>query len=252
MLLHEKMRLTRRQNELTYSALKASRKLKRVQDNIKNIQKIYDKRTTQLDSMKNIWTNQMKSAINQQYGVWNGTTFNGFSPYSTYGTSGSMIADMNSVFAGLFNNGNNPNAALQGLDNTQFQAMMSDYQANGCNQYALQNLQENGKPKWSQALLQGFQAVLNYTSQWTAMKQQGAAAAIQQMEMNMQNAIDEMKNQMEEEQEEALLPLKDQETEYELDKTNLEAEKETNKAALQNIDQELKEEAQNTAPKFGL
>ena len=235
MLLYQRMTLTRKKNALTYASLKHGRNKERVTKNIADIQKIYSKKETQLESMKNIWTQQAEQAIKQQAGLWAGGYGNGLS--GMYGASPLLTSAMQSIFASMQDQG--------ALGGGVFNDMMAAYQTG-----SLKNA--DGTSLFTQEQLNIFGQIQSNASMYVQQANYFAEQAITNVKMNIQNAVDQMKSQMEEEQEEALLPLKEQETEEDLEKTSIEAQLELVKEELQSVKEELKQEAQEAAPKFGL
>lgn len=237
MLLYQRMTLTRKKNALTYDSLKHGRNKERVTKNIADIQKIYSKKETQLESMKNIWTQQAEQAIKQQAGLWAGGYGNGLS--GMYGASPLLTSAMQSIFASMQDQG--------ALGGGVFENMMTAMQTG-----SLYNKDANGNSLFGQDAMNMFGQIQTNANMYVQQANYFAEQAITNVKMNIQNAVDQMKSQMEEEQEEALLPLKEQETEEDLEKTSIEAQLELVKEELQSVKEELKQEAQEAAPKFGL
>ena len=82
MLLHEKMRLQRKQNKLTLKQLRNGNMLSRMESKIKKREKYYSKLQKQIETQANLYKNQAKMVIDQKFGV------GGWNPNSLFAGSG--------------------------------------------------------------------------------------------------------------------------------------------------------------------
>lgn len=247
MLLHEKMRLTRKKNSLTYKSLRAGHKLERITKNIANIQKIYGKKESQIDSQVSIWQKQQTLNIQQQ------SYMGGYSGYGSFGNMGFMGGMMSGLTSKLMQSAFNK--FFDGTDRSElFEKMGISGGLSAEDQTAVQNAITTGKGTTglSDAAASIYNMFQQNVSQMQAQMQYQAQQAIAQVEQYATHMKEMMKEQLEEEQEEMLLPLKEEETEMQLEKDTTETQLALVKEELDSIKQSLSEEAKDVAPRFGL
>ena len=98
MLLHEKMRLQRKVNKLTYKQLRASNKKERITKNIERLQKYYSKKSDNLQKQAQIMQSQASVFFNNMMGV--GAQNQMFNPFCYQSGSAGMTTAAAQIMSG--------------------------------------------------------------------------------------------------------------------------------------------------------
>ena len=268
LLLHQKMKLQRKENMLTLKQLRFSSQVDRMEKKVQKRQKYYDKLKKQIERQANCYKNSMNMQISNMFGLGTNSV-NLYSPYGSNGAAMSMIAGMSAT---------DMNNAL-GLDGTakngfKISEEIAKAIASGtlqCNS-STKEIEFNGKKIPAGALYDGYSGDILQTSgkndatqigQAYQQLQQLAQVRVTQMQTQAQNMKAAYENNVSIWQEAALEQLDAQE-EWEMDllaeeQSDMEAEKNSVEVQLQrvqeekkNIEQALGQAIQDSAPKFGL
>ena len=263
MLLHEKMRLQRKVNKLTYKQLRASGRKERVTKQIERVQKMYSARHTKLQKMAEIMQKQFQANIYNTAGL--GTQGQMWNPYSggltsfVYNTMGQLLANGGKLPDGKDEDGK---AKFKDVPINDYEGMMREYQAGTLKAYydkdsngADDTTNIKGYGSEGQYSKDEYQVFMTALSGAQSMQSQ-AQMACQQMTQNYQSNIsiwlEQQENQLDLEQDEALLPLQEQETEWDMESQSAEVQLQDARARLDSIKQALSEGIKDSAPTFGL
>ena len=271
LLLHQKMRLQRKENALTLKQLQFSSKVDRMQKKVDKRQKYYDKLKKQIERQANCYKNSMNMQISNMFGL--GTnSINLGNPYASSNTALAMIQNMTKDQM-------NQALGLTGQGDAKGGFTISDELAkaiqSGCVQVAPKDiLDTDGKTikvhkdelynPWTGDVVKGIKAE-------EAAK---AATAYQQLQQQAQMQITQMQTQAQQFKAayennvsiwtEAQLEQLEAQEEWEMDllseeQADMEAEKNSIEVQLQrvqeekkNVEQALGNAIQDSAPKFGL
>lgn len=253
--MYQKMRLIREKNQATYDLTKYSSKLDRVTKNIERVQKRYTSLFAQLESQAKMMQSNATVQFQNMAGIGNNcvnpnnyTGMNGF----VYNIMGNMLSQ-----GGMkYKDENGEEQKLEGMSQSDIQAMMNEYMSNG-GQFArkkdaegnvLQNEYENWSPEQVAAFTQAMRA--------GQMQQQQAQTWVQNQTQQYGNNVSiwlgNAKAQLEAEQDAALEPLNYQETMWELEKTQADNKLKRINAQIESYDQLVSQESEKSAPTFGL
>ena len=256
MLLHEKMRLQRRQNKLTLKQLRMGNKIDRIKRNIEKKQKYYQKLEQNLEKQAKMFQDNANMFISNKFGIGCQTGFDPTSLFST-GISGMTGAAWQFIQGW---NGKNP---YNGNDITFSQGAMS-----ACNNKPQDLLQawitggftpnSDGKTYTyngqtiTEADIQQLNTVKQYSSYVSQQNQMYAQNMKTEYQQGVSIWLEAQKEQLNYEQDMVLDALQDEENDYEMEKTSIETELEYIKERKQAIESALAEGVKDSAPKFGL
>ena len=267
MLLHEKMRLQRKVNKLTYKQLRASNRKERITKNIERLQKYYSKKSDNLQKQAQLMQNQATVYFQNMMGV--GSQNQMFNPFCYQNGSAGMTTAAAQIMEGWASSitegktykykdqdGNEQTGTLDSqraaelwnaYKNGRITPEIVDKTSTG---YYLIDGDSNNKvnpQEWS--ALQSAMSTANsqvQQRQWTA-QQMGT-----QYQTNVSIWLEAQQAQLEAEQDEVLLPLQSEETDMDLERESCEAQLADAKARLESIKQACSEGIKDSAPTFGL
>ena len=238
MLLHEKMRLQRKQNKLTLKQLRNGNMLSRMESKIKRREKYYSKLEKQIDTQATVYKNQMQMSINQQFGVGQ---YN-----NMYGASG-----MNSIFTCPALAANMPQFAGD--------PVLLNYVMQYGNSAFTKNSSGTFDATYDQTITGIDQSAISEAVNYSTMMRQAqtqASAAAQNLKTVYEQQIEDwrthQKEELEMQQEWEMDLLAEQQADYEAEKEGIAAELELVKQRKEAIEQELGQSIKDAAPKFGL
>lgn len=264
MLLHQKMSLQRKKTKLTYKQLRVSSSLDRVTKRIANVQKMYQKKISSMNSMVDMQVKRATASVKN----WQSQMFTGGASIfgygnnfgSNFGAYNSTTAFMNNILSGFMNV--EKDNKQQFLEGSIFSGIHNAIQGGG--QWKAEGevkTDENGKiigkgkigdQEFEAAEWYKYQQQMQMAQQMQAMAQQNSNQLINDIEQAGVQEKERLEAILEAEQEEMLAPLHDMETEYQCDKTATDAQLELIKEQLQTIQQEFAQSVKDSAPKFGL
>ena len=252
MLLHEKMRLQRKVNQLTYKQLRASSRKERITKSIEKAQKRYSRLESNLDNE----AKRLQNMARMQFRAAFGLGVNDFNPYSSLqqNTSGNFTAVWGLMQQGLQQANIDPNDPLvQGFMNGKYRQITQDGQS-----IYVDTSEQPSDGKYtplSDSDIQTLQMVaqIQQQAQWGVSNLQSQCSTTQAAyENNVSIWLEARKEQLEAEQDAILEPLQAQETEWELEEKSIETQLQMARERLKNIEQACSEEIKDSAPKFGL
>ena len=224
MLLHEKMRLQRKQNKLTLKQLRNGNMLSRMESKIKRREKYYSKLEKQLETQANAMKNSMKLQLTNQFGLASNNPYGG--NMGTYQILQQMLAsgDCNvskEIVEAVYNGGYLKDGKVNGV-------ACSDEQYNQA------------------------RTLINQAGSQMSMLQ-GQCSSVQAYYENQVSIwLDYQKEQLEAQQEWEMDLLGEEQADYEAEKESIAAELELIKQRKESIEQELGSSIKDAAPKFGL
>ena len=216
--MYQKLRLVREKNQLSYEIAGYTGKIKRLQTNIKNVQKMYAARLRNLENMAKYQSIGYKQTMQMQ--------FNFQSLVAGYMDQQINDPDLKSIWEARKNNN---------IETKDGKTYISD---------SGREISENEMQNYNSI----FALAQNYANQQQSMMNMN----VQNNEMMINAQLEEAKAQIEDEQDMALEPLQYEETMMEEDKAAAEQKLGLIDAELQSYEQLCQTEAKNAAPKFGL
>ena len=254
--MYQKLRLVREKNQLTLDLTKYTSKVERITKQIERAQKRYTSLFSQLESQAKM----MQSQATVMFQNMSGLGTNSVNPYSYTGLNG-FVANIagNMMLQGgyKYKDADGNECTLDAMDKSDVQKMMAEYQQNGRfipkadpdneGKY-LQNQYEN----WSPEQVQAFMTAVQQGQFQQQQAQMWTQEATRNYGNNVSIWLEAQKAQLEAEQDAVLEPLNYEETMMELEKTQAETRLQRINAQIQSYDQLVSQEAQNSAPKFGL
>lgn len=252
--MYQKMRLIREKNQLTLDLTKYSSKLDRVTKNIERVQKRYTSLFSQLESRAKCMQSQATMAFQNMAGLG----CNSVNPMNYTGVNGFVMnyaGNMMQQAATIMVDGKETKFA--GINANKFQSLMTEYIQNG---KLLPKPDPKNKGKYIDGEFKNCTAVeaaaFTQALQAGQMMQQQAQMWVQQNTQNYQNNVsiwlDAEKARLEAQQDAMLEPLQYEETMMELEKEQADQKLKRINAQIESYDQLVSQEAQNSAPKFGL
>ena len=243
MLLHEKMRLQRKQNKLTLKQLRNGNQLSRMESRIKKREKYYSKLQKQIETQANLYKNQAKMFIDQQCGV------GGWNPNSVF-AGGGVGLTQNAYAYVQQNAGGFSDAVMRYLEQGQLAFKQNEITGS------------DGKKTYEYTCTDGktysaedFNKITGF-AQNARMASQQANQMAQQWNNDYINNISIWEQQQKEyldmQQEWEMDLLAEEQSEYEAEKESIAAELELIKQRKESIEQELGSSIKDAAPKFGL
>ena len=255
MLLHEKMRLQRKQNKLTLKQLHNGSQLSRMESRIKKREKYYAKLKKQIETQGNLYKNMAQTMISNQFGIGTGS----WNPNQLFMGGGvglnqtqmqliQQVAEQTGVtnaadYIALMIN--NPMAFSQ-KDSGQTKdndgkTKIYNYEIQGYEGTTLSSEEY-------QKIYQATQQVKYAQNQYGQMAQQWKA----EYENNVSIWIQAQTEQIEAQEEWEMDMLGEEQADYEAEKESIAAELELIKQRKEAIEQELGSSIKDAAPKFGL
>ena len=259
LLLHEKMRLQRKQNKLTLKQLRNGNMLSRMQSKIDKREKYYSKLEKKLETQANWYKNSAKNYINNICGV----STNSWNPNSIF-TTGTV--GMNQKTIAFIQQ----ECAKEKIDPSLVELYLSG------GQYAFQPAYEkdaDGKATSTQKkdsegnLIYTYGAEKKEISAKTLstitqiannsryISQQNSQMASQwniDYDNNINDWLQAQRDELDAQKEWEMDLLAEEQADYEAEKTSIEAELELVKQRKEAIEQELSQSIKDAAPKFGL
>lgn len=265
MLLHEKMRLQRKVNKLTYKQLRASSRKERFTKQIERVQKCYSKKEAALEAHAKRLQNNASLFFK-----------------NTFGLASNMIsADPRSYLGGGLANGGVLQTLQQGLasgaisltakdnDGTDLFTLTQDELYNLLSGNGYKQVNKNGVTyiapadadtsveNWEpdeelQKKYKYAQSLQSMASMQYQQNQSLCTNAMSNYESNISIWLEYEKERLEAEQDEVLLPLQEQETEWDMESQSAETQLADARARLDSIKQALSEGIKDSAPTFGL
>lgn len=267
--MFQKMRLIREKNQLVLEQSQYSSKLSRIEKNIERTQKRYTSLFTQLEQRAKTMQNQAKIGLQNMFGMG----ANSFNPYNytgittnVYNNVGQMLMQKNAYKYKESANGDYK--YLEAFTQPQYEAMMAYYMQNGTfNKIYEKDSDGNydsskptgrlGNPNdTNQQWTEHQVAFFNQALQQAKMQQQQQQTMCQQLctdyDTNISIWLEAQKAELEAQQDAALDPLNYEQTMLELDKELKDQRLTRINAELERYNELCKQEAQNSAPSFGL
>lgn len=266
MLLHEKMRLQRKVNKLTYKQLRASNKKERITKNIERLQKYYSKKSDNLQKQAQMMQSQASVFFNNMMGV--GAQNQMFNPFCYQSGSAGMTTAAAQIMSGWassikeplkYKYNDNGEQKEGQIDSTRAAELWNAYQSGQISPevvdgkqtgFYLINGDSNNKvnpQEWS-----ALQSAMTQANGQVQQQQWVAQQMSSQYQSNVSVWLKAQEAQLEAEQDEVLLPLQSEETDMDLERESCEAQLADAKARLESIKQACSEGIKDSAPTFGL
>ena len=260
LLLHQKMKLQRKENQLTLKQLQYSSKVDRAQKKVDKRQKYFDKLKKQLERQASCYKNNANLFFSQQMGFGTNSV-NLSNPYAPNGAVMNMMQGMTP---------DQINECLQQCSGGQFKETLSPEVCNIIKNGGLREVRDkDGATKYVEAWTGneidkdslGVEPAVIYQAS-TAL-QQMAQVRVGDMQSNMAQMKASYENnvsiwleaQMEEleaQEEWEMDLLAEEQSDMEAEKTSIDAQLELVKQEKQSIEQHLGQAIQDAVPKFGL
>ena len=215
--MYQKLRLIREKNQLSYEVAGYTGKIKRLQTNIKIVQKMYAARLKNLENMAKYQSIGYKQTMQMQFNF-----------------QGLVAGAMEQLASG------NLKSIWDAKKNNTIETRDGKMYVPGSSDPIIESDMQNYNSIFAQAQ--------NYANQQQSMMNMN----VQNNEMMINAQLEEAKAQIEDEQDMALEPLQYEETMMEEDKAAAEQKLGLIDAELQSYEQLCQTEAKNAAPKFGL
>ena len=267
LLLHQKMKLQRKENALTLKQLRFSSKVDRMQKKVDKRQKYYDKLKKQLERQANCYKNQMNAYFTQMAGLGTNSV-NLFNPYGSNGATMNVLANMSAEqMKSIIGAGDKfeINQSLEeAIKSGRVQLAQSDvkYKDNDGNEqtiakgtlfnpYTMEPI-EGYEGQDAYAAAQAYQQLQQYASMQVSQIQQQMQAAKSNYENNVSIWLEASLEQLEAQEEEEMDMLAEEQADMEADKNSVEVQLQRVQEEKKNIEQALGQAIQDSAPKFGL
>ncbi len=253
--LHEKMRLTRRKNQLILRQTRNSSKKERITKRIENVQKMYSKKIANIDAQAKQAQSSFSVWLNNQMGLGTG----GLNPFG-FGALGGMSQFVMNGMAQWAANGSKDKDGNQTVSAADATKIWAAAQSGGF----IQNIGEDGKPvagaeykapdgtTITKEQYQAYQAAMSQVQGMQQMAQYQNNMMTQQYQTNISIWQEAAKEELEAEQDAALAPLNELDTELDLEQQSIDTQLADVKARLESFDALVKDEIKNSAPTFGL
>jgi len=242
LLLHQKMRLQRKQNQLTLKQLRFSSLVERMQKKVDKREKYYAKLEKQLERQANAYKNSANMFFSNAMGL--GT--NGVNLNNMYGTSMAAIQMLNQ-----WGDKDPMGNKISTDDKNKAMAFMTgQYELKDGKYYFTaenlkgQEIEKDGMTKYQQIAQMAQSQVSNM--------QTYASQCKSNYENNVSIWLEAQQEQLEAQKEWEMDLLAEEQADMEAEKTSVEAQLEIVKQEKQNIEQALGQAIQDSAPKFGL
>jgi len=262
LLLHQKMRLQRKQNQLTLKQMRFSSLVDRMQKKVDKREKYYAKLEKQLERQANYYKNSANMFFSQQMGL--GT--NSVNLANPYGSNGAVMGILQGMTGKQMQDYIKQGSGGQISDFNGFTDKIWEMVKTGGIQ---QVRDENGKDiyvnpytgdKFTKESLGVDPVVINKAAsimqQMAQMQVSNMQTQMGQMKSNYENNVsiwlEAQMEQLEAQKEWEMDLLAEEQADLEADKTSVETQLELVKQEKQNIEQALGQAIQDAAPKFGL
>lgn len=262
LLLHQKMRLQRKQNQLTLKQLRFTSLVERMQKKVDKREKYYAKLEKQLERQANYYKNNANMFFSQQMGL--GT--NSVNLANPYGANGATMGILQSMSQSDMENVLKQCSGGQ-LDTSKFSPKAWELIKSGGIQTRTgtdgktEYIDWNGAPIDASTLGSGVDAAAvnkaaSVMQQMAQMQVSNMQTQMSQMKSNYENNVsiwlEAQQEQLEAQKEWEMDLLAEEQADLEADKTSVEAQLELVKQEKQSIEQALGQAIQDAAPKFGL
>ena len=223
MLLHEKMRLQRKVNTLTFKQLRASNKKERITKNIERLQKYYSKKSDNLQKQAQMMQNQASVFFQNMMGV--GAQNQMFNPFCYQSGTAGMTTAAAQIMQGWNKDipvGNDKSISadrIKELFTAYANGQITQEKDNNGNVTGKYKLGDNVIPQEEWSALQSAMSVANSQVQ---QRQYASQQMSSQYQSNVSIWLQAQEAQLEAEQDEVLLPLKSEETEMDLERESYE------------------------------
>ena len=270
LLLHQKMRLQRKENELTLKQLRFSSKVDRMQKKVDKRQKYYDKLRKQIERQANCYKNSMNIQISNMYGLGTNSV-NLMNPYASNGAA--QLALQNMDLSGIEN--------FYGKDKvpseSELNAFKTAIKGGQLFQIPCEMDRETAEKQYRITLPSGVDKIEkgqlydpNSGALFTAFEgeiynklQQQAQIQVSQMQTFAQNMKGQYENnvsiwteaqleQLEYQEQAEMDLLAEEQSDMEAEKNSVEVQLQRVQEEKKNIEQALGNAIQDSAPKFGL
>ena len=250
LLLHQKMRLQRKQNQLTLKQLRFSSLVERMQKKVDKREKYYAKLEKQLERQANAYKNSANMYFSNRFGLGTNsinmqnfmgmseaayqvyTSWNGKNPLDNGKTDIPNKTFVDAVMRGLYTQ-----------EGDVFYTLGSDGKADKtC----------NGGKGYSAADYKIAQQIMSCANSQVTNVQTYASQMKSNYENNVSIWLEAQQEQLEAQKEWEMDLLAEEQADMEAEKNSVEAQLELVKQEKQNIEQALGQAIQDSAPKFGL
>ena len=265
LLLHQKMKLQRKENALTLKQLRFSSKVDRMQKKVDKRQKYYDKLKKQLERQATCYKNQMNAYFTQQAGLGTNSV-NLFNPYGSNGAAMNVLAGMSAEQMKSIIGAGDKFEINQSLENAiqkgQVQLAQSDIKDEKgenvlipkgtlFNPYTMEPI-EGYEGKDAYAAAQAYQQLQQYASMQVSQIQQQLQTCKSNYENNVSIWLEASLEQLEAQEEYEMDMLSEEQADMEAEKNMVEVQLQRVQEEKKNIEQALGQAIQDSAPKFGL
>ena len=267
LLLHQKMRLQRKENQLTLKQLQFSSKVDRMQKKVDKRQKYYDKLKKQLERQANYYKNSMNMQISNMFGL--GT--NSVNLMNPYGSNGAAQVFLNNISADALQQmlgGNSKEKVeispelLKAIQSGQYTIAQSEIKAgtkiNGkelTKDIAAGTLY-NPYDVTAATFDEGQAAIYKNAQQLASYKVSEMQAQAQQYKAAYENNVsiwtEAQLEQLEAQEEWEMDMLSEEQSDMEAEKNSIEVQLQRVQEEKKNVEQALGNAIQDSAPKFGL
>ena len=245
LLLHQKMRLQRKQNQLTLKQLRYTSLVERMQKKVDKREKYYAKLEKQLERQANCYKNSANMFFSQQMGLGcNGVNLN-----NMYGSSMAAIQML-----GQWGDKDPMGNPVKAEDIQIAQAMMAgQYQLSKDGKSYIFNINGSEQTYDKDAIEKGnYQKIMQMAQSQVTQAQTYATQCKSNYENNVSIWLEAQQEQLEAQKEWEMDMLAEEQADLEAEKTSVETQLELIKQEKQNIEGMLGQAIQDAAPKFGL
>lgn len=255
--LHEKMRLTRRKNQLILRQSRNSSKKERITKRIENVQKMYSKKIANIDAQAKQAQSSFSVWLNNQMGL--GTQ--GLNPFG-FGAMGGISQFVMMGMAQWAANGSKNKDGETTFSADDAARVWAAAQSGGG---FTENIDETTKKPVegaeykaadgttiSKTDYEAYRAAMSNVQNMQQMAQYQNNMMTQQYQTNISIWTEAAKEELEAEQDAALAPLNELDTELDLEQQSIDTQLADVKARLESFDALVKDEIKNSAPTFGL
>ena len=246
MLLHEKMRLQRKQNKLTLKQLRYNHLVERKQKQVSNREKYYSKLEKQIDTQANVYKNMGQNFINNKFG----TGLNSWNPNTLFSTA--TVGLNQNIYAWILET-----ATKQGVDPELVHLYINQGQL-GFNQVTdpKNNNQVTGY-QYNGGTIDAakFKIITDIANQSKIISAQCSQVATQwnnEYTNNISIWAQAQKDALDAQKEWEMDLLAEEQGDLEAEKDSIDAQIQLIDEQKKNIEQRLGQAIQDSAPKFGL
>ena len=255
LLLHQKMKLQRKENMLTLKQLRFSSQVDRMQKKVDKRQKYYDKLKKQLERQANCYKNSMNMYISNQFGL-GANSINLANPYASNGAAMGLLQNMTSDQIGeILGKASNGACKLDLTNETILNLIKSgvtkDKDGNILNSWTGDkvDLPAGVDPIAINQAATTLQQMANMqvTNMQTQAQQYKAA-----YENNVSIWLEAQQEELEAQEEWEMDLLAEEQADMEAEKNSVEVQLQRVQEEKKSIEQALGQAIQDSAPKFGL